>query len=964
MGRLILRILFLLLTISAAEAQPIRVQPQVINAEKGLPSNTVFEVIEGEEGLLWISTEQGVYLYDGYTITALNRYLGDSIIRNEPASFYKDNHETIWIYQDGQLVSYNKLQRKFSRFTYPVKLGVMKNNFRQITKKGVELVLQYVADSCLVFNTKSTKFHWQKLPPDAVLDSITIQHPIIYTNGYYFRVNHKNELLLVNAKGNKLRKIIDLQPSNDVIRATKAIFINSQNCLISSGYELLLVNTQTWRVQPIHNISGNNLISTGKIMDLYKNRAGQVYMATNSSGIFSIPIQFNQFSLFRSSKPQNNFIRSIFHDASARKTYAGLYFNSVAVFNDNGIPDEITTNKWQSLFKAKKITVVNRVDKISLHEWIIFTNGKQFFYFNEDKAIFKKIPLIAPLGLDSSLFAKNDFSSFANIERIGEGNYILVYLRHILQIQYKDGVFYSTKFLQSLQSNEGIFIDKNQHIFIGNEGYIDEYSKSWKLLQRLRLPELIQVKAITKDQNGSLWIGTRKGIFIYKNNQLVQRITEQNGLLNEFVYALHADEMGFVWCSTNKGLTSINANDFSVSTFTKYDGLQDDEFNSGAIHVDKSGKIYFGGINGISAFYPKNIQQSQPKKKVQIIEVKGNGTPLYSYLLNGTNQLVAENNINNFVFYFSAFGLNPASDIYEYRVNKDISWVPIRAQNFFNLYLTGGMHEVFIRKLNQPETETVFRLQVRLPFYRQLWFILLTCFLSVLLIAIVINKRQKALIQQKEQLLQREKALQLERERISRELHDNLGAHANIISYHTQQLSNKDQLSVDAANTNSTFGKIKSSADEILLSLRETVWALNQTKITSREAWIRFQNFIFRLQDSFQNIHFVLADINSMPEFEVEYQQAVHLIRILQEATNNAVKHAVASIITIDIEQQEHGFVIHLRDNGVGFNQAEQHKGGNGLENMQSRAKAAGLHLSIQSELGKGTSVSIHYKST
>lgn len=152
-------------------------------------------------------------------------------------------------------------------------------------------------------------------------------------------------------------------------------------------------------------------------------------------------------------------------------------------------------------------------------------------------------------------------------------------------------------------------------------------------------------------------------------------------------------------------------------------------------------------------------------------------------------------------------------------------------------------------------------------------------------------------------MLNRELELQTERERISRELHDNLGAHANIISYHANQLIDDHSINFDEAIANNTFAKIKSSSDEILLSLRETVWALQQIKITSREAWIRFQNFIFRVQDSFQSTQFIIADINSMPEFHVEYQQAVHLIRILQEATNNAIKHANASVIKIDIEK-------------------------------------------------------------
>ncbi len=963
-GKLFFWSLFLILAVNTANAQYIRVQPQVINAEKGLPSNTIFEVIEGEEGLLWISTEQGVYIYDGYTITALNRLLGDSIMRNEPASIYKEENETIWIHQDGQLVSYNKLQRIFLRFTYPLKPGVAKNNLRPITKNGVELVLQHAEDSCLIFNTKSTMFYWQKLPSITNVDSRAIQNPPIYANGYYFKVNQQNELLVVDSIGNRQRKIIDLQPTNDIARGTKIISIDNKNCLVGSGFELLVVNTQTWQVQPIQDISGNNLISTGKIMHLYKNRSGHVYMSTNSSGIFSIPIQRYQFDLFRSSKPQNNFIRSIFHDQSTQKIYAGLYFNTVAVFNDNTVPDELTTNKWQKLLQAKKINVVNRVDKIGLKEWIIFANGKQFFYFNESNETIKNIPIIAPSGVDSSVFAKDNFSSFANVEKTVEGEYILIYLRQILQIKYKEGVFYTTKLLHTLQSNEGVFIDNNQHIFIGNDGYVNEYTKEWDFVRRIQLPELIQVKAVTKDSNGLLWIGTRNGIFIYSDNQLIQKLTEKNGLLNSFIYTLYADKSGFVWCTTNKGLASIQINKFEVKTYTKFDGLQDDEFNSGAIYVDSSGKIYFGGINGITVFNPKNIQQTKPKEKVEIIDVRGNGRSLYSYLLNGNNKLVADYTINNFVFYFSAFGLNTAADSYEYRVNDERSWAPIRGQNFFNLYLTGGVHKIYIRKLNQPETETIFNLKVRLPFYRQFWFLLLVLITVLLLGGLLINRRQKTKLLEKERLLTREFELQAERERISKELHDNLGAHANIISYHSQQLSDKASSDFDAAFANNTFGKIKSSSDEILLSLRETVWALQQSKITAREAWIRFQNFIFRLQDSFQNIQFTLAELSSMPEVELDYQQAVHLIRILQEAANNAVKHAAATDIKIDIEQQPGGFKIQVIDNGAGFNPAETNNNGNGLENMRSRAKAAGLIVTIESEVGKGTLVNIIFKST
>lgn len=964
MGKLILRIIFLMLTISAAEAQPIRVQPQLINAEKGLPSNTVFEVVEGAEGLLWISTEQGVYIYDGYTITALNNFLKDSLLRNEPASLYKEKNGTIWIHQIGILLNYDNKKRQFNHYIYSLNEGIAKKYLQPISENKGELILQNFVDSCLVFNTATTKFNLRKLPDNFYVDSIHKANAPIYCNGFYFKINIQNELLLVDAKGNKIRKIKDLEPSNDIIRFTSIIPIDNQNCLVGSGIELLVVNTQSWQVQPIYNIFGSNLISTGKIMNLYKNRSDRIYMATNSSGVFSIPIQLNQFSLFRSSNPKNNFIRSIFQDSATQKVYAGLYFNSVAVFNGNAVPDEYTTSKWQKLLQTKRITVVNRVDKIGAREWIVFANGRRFYYLDDYNDLIKEIPLKAPLGMDSLFFANDNLSSFANVEKMADGNYILVYLRQILQVKYKSGVFQTTKIIHTIKNNEGVFIDKSKHIFIGSEGYVDEYAPDLKLLQRLELPQKIQVKAIAKDEKNSLWVGTRNGIFVYTNHGAIQKITEQNGLLNGFIYALHSDAMGFVWCSTNRGLASINTNNFSVSTFTKYDGLQDDEFNSGAMYIDPGGKIYFGGINGIIAFHPKNIQKTLEKERVNVLEVKGNGKTLYSYLLNGRNALVSDNTINNFVFYFSAFGLNPAANIYEYKVNNDKSWVPIRGQNFFNLYLTGGIHEIYIRKLNQPETETVFTLKVRLPFYQQSWFLVFAAINLLIITGLFINRRQKNLLREKERLLNRELELQVERERISKELHDNLGAHANIISYHSQQLSKTNSSDFDIAIANNTFGKIKSSADEILLSLRETVWALQQSKITSREAWIRFQNFIFRLQDSFQNVHFILADMNDMPELEVEYQQAVHLIRILQEATNNAVKHASASTIKIDIQQQAYGFIISVKDNGVGFDVTQQNINGSGLENIHSRAKAAGLIVAIESSVGRGTVVNISFKST
>ncbi len=964
MEKLCLQLLCLICLNTVVSAQSIRVQPLLINTEKGLPSNTVFEVLEGNDGLLWVSTEQGVSIYDGYTIAAINKFLSDSLLLNMPASFYKEQDGTIWIHQIGQLVSYDKEKRLFHQFPYAVKPGTIKESFRLILANNEGLILQYLSDSCLIFNKQTTAFYWQKLSSLSIKDSLQLLSPPIYANGYYFSVNDKNELLLIDEKGNAQRKIYNLKPSNDILRATKIISLDKQHVLIGSGVDLLVVNTNTWLTKPVHDIDGGNLINTGKIMGLYKDRLGHIYVATNSSGVFSLSLQFNQFNLYRSNNPQNNFIRSVFYDRVTKKIYAGLYFNSVAVFNENKLPDEATTYQWQKLLLFKKINVVNRIYKIGDGEWILFANGKNFFYINDQQGIVKAIPLLAPPGMDTLTFTGNNFSSFANIERTIDGDYIVVYLQHILQIRYQNGVFNTIKLLRNSQSNEGVFIDRNKRIYIGNNGYIEMYSNKWELLSTIRLPLKTQVKSIIRDKNGLLWIGTRNGVFIYNNHTLVKTINQQTGLLNEFIYTLYADNIGFVWCSTNKGLAQINCNNFSIYTFTKFDGLQDDEFNSGAFSADELGNLYFGGINGITAFNPKDIQKETLPNQVKVVEVRGNGTSLYTYLLNGSNNLVTTDNINNFVFYFSDFGFNSSAGIYEYRVNNGIHWVPIRGQNFFNIYLTSGQHKIFIRKLNEPATETTFLVRVKFPFYKHWWFLISLICLMVVLIGFFVNRRQKFVLQEKEELLRREKELQVERARISRELHDNLGAHANVISYHTQQLSQLNQADTPIHDANNVFQIIKSSADEILLSLRETVWALQQSKITSIETWIRFQNFIFRMQDSFQHIHFVVSDSTLVPVYELEYQQAVHLIRILQEATNNAIKHSSASEIKFELIKTTLGFTIHIIDDGIGFKEDELRPHGNGLENMRARAKSAGFSYTLSSFVNGGTQIFIEYKST
>lgn len=79
---------------------------------------------------------------------------------------------------------------------------------------------------------------------------------------------------------------------------------------------------------------------------------------------------------------------------------------------------------------------------------------------------------------------------------------------------------------------------------------------------------------------------------------------------NNTIYGILEDDQGFLWLSTNRGLSRFNPATRHFRNYDRRDGLQDDEFNTGAYHRGRDGQFYFGGINGISAFSPERVQDN------------------------------------------------------------------------------------------------------------------------------------------------------------------------------------------------------------------------------------------------------------------------------------------------------------------------------------------------------------------
>ncbi len=136
---------------------------------------------------------------------------------------------------------------------------------------------------------------------------------------------------------------------------------------------------------------------------------------------------------------------------------------------------------------------------------------------------------------------------------------------------------------------------------------------------------------VHQDRSGIVWIGTyTEGL-----NRLdpatgqFTHYREKQGLPNDTVYAILEDTDGFLWLSTNKGIAKFDPSTDTFRTYDADDGLQGNEFNWGAHHASAHGELFFGGINGLTAFYPADIRDDPSVPPVVLTQLTQAGESLH-----------------------------------------------------------------------------------------------------------------------------------------------------------------------------------------------------------------------------------------------------------------------------------------------------------------------------------------------
>jgi ligand-binding sensor domain-containing protein/signal transduction histidine kinase len=122
----------------------------------------------------------------------------------------------------------------------------------------------------------------------------------------------------------------------------------------------------------------------------------------------------------------------------------------------------------------------------------------------------------------------------------------------------------------------------------------------------------LYITTIFEDSHRQVWIGTRgAGLHLLgKNGELVRGFSADDGLSGNSVYGVLEDSRGFLWISTESGLSRFTPADSSFKNYNRSDGLLCQEFNFNSCHRDAVGNFYFGGYNGVARFHPDSIYQN------------------------------------------------------------------------------------------------------------------------------------------------------------------------------------------------------------------------------------------------------------------------------------------------------------------------------------------------------------------
>ncbi len=509
--------------------------------------------------------------------------------------------------------------------------------------------------------------------------------------------------------------------------------------------------------------------------------------------------------------------------------------------------------------------------------------------------------------------------------------------------------------------------DNGLYRFIPQQNLFKKYSLTGKYSSNIFNNN---VYSVYRDSSGIVWTGTWGGGLnrLDPETGAVKNYTHKQGLPNDVIYSILPDKSGNLWLSTNKGISKFNTASETFINFDVKDGLQANEFSQGAYFEDSNGELFFGGIKGFNSFFPEDIGKNNyvPPVYLTTLKVFNKTLPLPNPVTNGKSIELSYSQ-NFFSFEFVALNYtSPDKNQYAYMLEGfDKEWHTVNASQRFGSYtnLDPGKYILKVKGSNNDgvwnETGSMISIIVTPPFWMTWWFsgIVIAAFLSIG--PIFYYQRGKTLKKEKEHQQEISRRMiekqEEERTRIAQEMHDGLGQELLIIK-------NRSLLALQKPGVNEAIEKdlrqISDDASKVLRSIRDISHNLRPPELDRLGLTETLRSILLTVRESAKiKVNGEVEGIDGLLPANGE----ISIVRIVQEALGNIIKHSEATECGIYINRDNNHIQLDINDNGKGFNSSlsKNKSSGLGLTGISERVRILAGTFDIDSFAGKGTRLKI-----
>ena len=735
---------FMLCTISL-KAEKVR----LFTPDEGLSNSHINQIYQDSKGYIWIATENGLNKFNGYDFETYLTIPNDStsIQGNYVSSVYEDSRGLFWVTTSDGLFRYDRTKNVF--FSWSVGddesfkesranciledrnknlwISFPGNGVVRLDAKTLSPVVFNRQNCEIDYNTISCMFEdrhgdlWLGTQGQGIFvfnpDHYTTKHfcyvpadPSSLNNNMVFAIceNAAGDIWIGTAGGG-INVFDEHTQSFHALKTDK----NSMEDLV---YALLLDKHQTVWVGTDgagifrYDVHGNKTsyweeaslicdLRSAKVHTLFQDRQGNIWAALYQKGVLFISasgnyfqnIGFNPFDVSKSIG--THCVISIIEDEKGN-VWAGTDGDGLYRIQPSGNTDHFTSENTPA-FWGNAITALYE-DKD--HDIWIGTYLNGFFRYNPKTEKF------------DSHYQKTDSENGLTHNHVtafiqdDEGNLWIgtngggISVFNPKTNHFKQYLFYADHTKDQLSSNWvfDIIIDRDKGIWTATSNglnHLDNDEDKFKVCTladgSTKISNLMYT--LLEDHHGNIWTGSYHGLHCFaKSTGKPSLMTTLDGLPDNMITGIQEDSNGALWISTGKGLCRYYPETGDFMNFYSEDGIQSNEFRRGSHFKGKNDKMYFGGIDGITTFYPSQISHENLLLELSFTDFLVNNEPvrightdILQKSLDETTNIRLKYNQHSFTFTFAAleFGM-PQRVIYHAQMeNFDTQWHQINTNS-------------------------------------------------------------------------------------------------------------------------------------------------------------------------------------------------------------------------------------------------------------------------------------------